>query len=75
MIFARCDLDGDGFINWHDFLLTACYKRRILSKYNLDEAFYSFDTFQKNFVTYDDLERQYGKFEEKGIDVWDDVIK
>eukprot|EP00347_Sterkiella_histriomuscorum_P009181 403342210 len=75
LIFARCDLDDDGFLNWHDFLLTACNKRRSLSKYNLDEAFYSFDSYQKNFVTYDDLECAYGKFEDKGVNVWEDIIK
>jgi hypothetical protein len=45
MIFARCDLDRDGLIDWHDFLLTACDKRRTLSRHNLDEAFYSFDLY------------------------------
>jgi Ca2+-binding EF-hand superfamily protein len=63
-VFARCDLDGDGVIDWHDFLLTACDKRRALSKHNLDEAFKSFDIFQKDFVTFDDFEGGYGKFEE-----------
>lgn len=63
MVFRRCDLDNDGFIDWHDFLLTACNKHRAISKYNLDEAFYSFDQYQKNFVTFDDFECAYGRFE------------
>lgn len=45
MVFRRCDLDNDGYIDWHDFLITACNKHRAISKYNLDEAFYSFDQY------------------------------
>jgi|LauGreDrversion4_2_1035121.scaffolds.fasta_scaffold136846_1 hypothetical protein len=70
----RCDLDGDGFLDWHDFLVTACNKYRTLSKYNLDEAFYSFDIYQKNFVTFDDFECAFGKFDDLGCNVWEDIL-
>lgn len=74
LVFLRCDLDGDGYIDWHDFLLTACDKRRTVSKYNLDEAFYSFDLYQKNFITYDDIECAFGKFDQLGSNVWEDIL-
>ena len=55
--------------------MCACNKFRMLSKYNLDEAFYSLDTYQKSFVTYDDLEAAFGKYEDQGINVWEDIIR
>lgn len=63
MLFIRCDLDQDGYIDWHDFMMTACNKHKALCKYNLDEAFYSFDLFQKNYITFDDFECAYGRFD------------
>ena len=74
LVFMRCDLDGDGFLDWHDYLLTACNKFRTISKYNMDEAFYSFDIYQKNFVTYDDFECAFGKFDDLGCNVWEDIL-
>lgn len=74
MVFRRCDLDNDGVIDWHEFLITACNKHRAITKYNLDEAFYSFDQYQKNFVTFDDFECAYGRFEQLGNNIWEDII-
>jgi hypothetical protein len=45
MLYKRCDLDGDGVIDWHDFLLSACDKKRIINRYNIEEAYYSFDIY------------------------------
>ena len=42
-LFEKCDLDGDGVIDWHDFLLTACDKKALFSEFNLQEGFASFD--------------------------------
>lgn len=74
IVFIRCDLDGDGFIDWHEFLMCACNKHRALSKYNLDEAFYSFDLYQKGSATFDDFECAYGRFDDLGCNVWEDII-
>lgn len=74
LVFDRCDLDGDGEIDWHDFMMTACNKHRALSKYNLDEAFSTLDLFQKSFITFDDLECAFGKFDQLGTNVWEDII-
>lgn len=42
-LFAKCDLDSDGVIDWHDFLLTACDKAKLFTEFNLREAFNSID--------------------------------
>ncbi len=55
--------------------MTACNKHRALSKYNLDEAFYSFDSYQKSYVTFDDFENAFGKYEDHGVNIWEDIIK
>jgi Ca2+-binding EF-hand superfamily protein len=54
-LFSKCDLDGDGVIDWHDFLLTACDKAKLFTEFNLREAFASIDFYQKNFISFDDL--------------------
>ena len=38
-LFVKCDLDNDGVLDWHDFLLTACDKARLFTEFNLREAF------------------------------------
>lgn len=43
LIFDRCDLDNDGFLDWHEFLLAACDKRKLITDRNLQEVFYCFD--------------------------------
>lgn len=42
-LFTKCDLDSDGVIDWHDFLLTACDKAKLFTEFNLREAFQSID--------------------------------
>lgn len=38
-VFFKCDLDSDGVLDWHDFLLTACDKAKLFTEFNLREAF------------------------------------
>jgi len=75
LIFERCDLDGDGFIDYHDFLICGCDKIKALSRPNLEETFYTFDRFQKGYLTFDDFEMAYGQFSNEGERVWDDILK
>ena len=58
-LFLKCDLDGDGVIDWADFITCCCDKRSLLTEFNLQEAFASFDHYQKNMITFDDLQRLY----------------
>ena len=59
LLFSKCDLDNDGVIDWHDFLLTACDKAKLFTEFNLREAFTSIDFYQKNYISFDDLQRLY----------------
>ena len=58
-LFKQCDLDADGVIDWSDFVMTACDKRALLTEFNCQEAFASFDHYQKNLITFDDLMRLF----------------
>ena len=42
-LFAKCDMDKDGVIDWHDFLMTASNKRRLFSGFNIEETFATID--------------------------------
>ena len=58
-LFHRCDLDGDGVLDWCDFVTCASDKRVLLTEFNFQEAFASFDHYQKNLLTFDDLRRLF----------------
>ena len=58
-LYTKCDLDGDGVVDWHDFLLSACDKAKLFTEFNLREAFSSIDFYQKNYISFDDLQRLY----------------
>ena len=70
LIFARCDLNLNGYISWHEFQMAACDKHSIyergslISNQTVRFCFERFDISQKECLSYDDFERFFGKFSE-----------
>lgn len=58
-LFAKCDMDKDGVIDWHDFLMTASNKRRLFSGFNIEETFATIDFYQKGYLSFDDFHRLF----------------
>lgn len=66
LIFARCDLNRDGYLCWHEFMLAAVKKSGqpggILCVENVDDCFVELDIHRKGYITFDDMERFFGRF-------------
>jgi hypothetical protein len=45
LLFKACDLDGDGVLDWHDFLMVATDRSTVINEFNLQDVFSSFDTY------------------------------
>ena len=71
LVFDRCDLSSNGVITYTNFLVAASKKSEILTEKNLQECFKTFDIFAKQFITYDDLERFYGKGDNQ---IWNKIL-
>ena len=54
-IFERIDLNGDGEINYTEFLTVTADRRRTLTKANLEFAFHHFDVNNSGSITSDNL--------------------
>ena len=71
LLFDRCDLQNSGFLSYTDFLMAASKKSEILTEKNIKECFHTFDIFGKGHITYDDMERFYGKDNKK---IWNQIL-
>ena len=63
LAFERIDYNCEGSLSWHNFLIAASPKAELVSPQNLRDCFESIDIYKKGFITYDDLERYFGRFQ------------
>lgn len=71
LIFAKIDLNRDGYLGWHEYLCAAVKKGdkqgELLCSENVDDCFQELDLHKKGFITFDDMERFFGRFVEQQI--------
>ena len=60
-IMKQCDLDYDGKIQFTEFLIAACNKRSLFSRYNIEQAFTFIDADGDKEITRKDLQAFLGE--------------
>lgn len=71
------DIDGDGEIDFTEFVSAAFNKRTLLSQENLDAAFKTFDSDGNGKITMDELKAVFasGKAGKATEEVWMKILK
>ena len=54
-LFKQCDLDGDGKIDYHEFLVASFNHKAVLTEENLQKAFNLFDVNKDGSIEIDEL--------------------
>ena len=63
-------MTGNKAIGWNEFLIAASDRKAIFTYENCEEMFKELDIWAKGAITYDDLERFFGKQEGK----WEQIL-
>ena len=71
------DVDGDGEIDFTEFISAAFDKKALLTKENIDAAFKTFDLDGNGVITKEELKQIFasGKAGEASNKVWDDILR
>jgi calcium-dependent protein kinase len=59
-VLAAADTDGNGFLDYTEFLVATMNKETLLSKKNLEAAFAAFDKDGSGSITIDELKMMLG---------------
>ena len=75
-MMKACDLNGDGKIDYTEFIAAAYEKSLLLSSQNLRSAFDMLDEDGDGTLTKDELKKVFGggHVSEKGEQIWDELI-
>jgi Ca2+-binding EF-hand superfamily protein len=60
-LIAKCDKNKDGKLDWHEFIMFAADRRRIINKESIQESFLALDYYQKGLVSYDDFDFNFSR--------------
>ncbi len=67
------DLDGNGYIDYNEFLTAAINRENILSKQNLEMTFRSFDKDNSGFISKEEIIQVFNNIKDNSI--IEDMIK
>lgn len=74
-IMEDCDADGNGFIDYSEFL-TACLEwQHLLSQERLTAAFKAYDTDNSGTISMKEIKQMLQGDEQVGDDVWNEVLR
>jgi calcium-dependent protein kinase len=73
-ILDRVDTDGNGFIDYTEFLVAALNRKRLLSKEMLEGAFNAFDKDGSGAISSEELKEMLGD-EATADSVWSELIQ
>lgn len=74
-IMALVDCDGNGYIDYSEFLTAAMDKRKVLNKVNLESAFAAFDQDGNGSISADEVRSILGHVESVDKDAFERVIR
>lgn len=75
-IMAACDSDGNGFIDYSEFLTAGLNWKQSLNNERLQAAFDAFDLDHSGFITVDEIKKMFGgQNEGVGDDIWNQLLK
>ena len=70
-----CDKDGNGYIDYTEFVTAAINKSLILNKENLTAAFKALDTDNSGMITVDELKSAFDTHGDKDEKIWEEIMK
>ena len=73
-IMAQVDSDGNGYIEYTEFLAASMNQKKLLSAGNLDKAFAAFDKDGSGTVSSDEIRNMLGLLSVEAH-VWDEIIQ
>ena len=73
-LMASMDKDGNGFIDYTEFITAAINKATILNKDNLLTAFKLLDTDNSGMITVDELKATFDAHGDKDDAVWKEIM-
>jgi len=73
-LMASMDKDGNGFIDYTEFITAAINKATILNKDNLLTAFKLLDTDNSGMITVDELKAAFDAHGDKDDAVWKEIM-
>jgi len=73
-IMTQVDVDGNGYIEYTEFLAASMNQKKLLSTGNLDKAFAAFDKDGSGTVSSDEIRNMLGLLSVEAH-VWDEIIQ
>jgi Ca2+-binding EF-hand superfamily protein len=70
-IMRDLDKDGNGFIDYSEFLAAAVNKAKIISSENLRNAFLMLDNDKNGFITKNELKEVFDSYQKKDEALWE----
>lgn len=75
-IMAACDSDGNGFIDYSEFLTAGLNWKQSLNNTRLQAAFDAFDLDHSGYITVDEIKKMFGgQNEGVGDEIWEQMLK
>jgi Ca2+-binding EF-hand superfamily protein len=74
-IMREIDKDGDGLVDYSEFLAAAVNKAKIISDENLRYAFSMLDHDKNGYITKNELKEVFDSKSSKDDELWDEVIR
>lgn len=75
-IMASCDSDGNGFIDYSEFLTAGLNWKKSLSNARLQAAFDAFDLDHSGYITVDEIKQMMGGLNENVTDeIWEGMLR
>jgi calcium-dependent protein kinase len=69
------DIDGNGTVDFTEFITAAIDKVALLNKENLKAAFDLIDNDKSGFITINELKAAFDSHGEKDVHIWTDIMK
>lgn len=73
-IMKSLDRDGNGFIDYNEYITAAIDKAAMLNKDNLKAAFELLDTDNSGMITIDELKNAFDSHGEKDESLWAEIL-
>jgi calcium-dependent protein kinase len=73
-IMRNVDTDGNGYIDYSEFIAASMNRKKLLSKNNLNLAFQSFDVDGSGTITIDEIRAILGGVTDTTDEIWNQII-